>query len=94
MPACREKQLLVAGLAAFRGAVQSARAHRRLLALRAEMFQEWRRLAATSERHWSLVLAAAQRRKWLLRAVLAAWREAVSGTAHTWVAAHAARFAR
>lgn len=78
----REKQLLVAGLRAFQAWGLAAREHRRLLALRAEMFLEWRQLAATSERHWSCVLAAAQRRRWLLQATIATWRAASSDTAH------------
>ncbi len=78
---CREKQLLVAGLQAFQGAVHAAHELRRLLALRAEMFAEWRRLAASSPRHWDLVLAANQRRRWLLRSALAAWRVACAETA-------------
>lgn len=81
-PCCREKQLLLGGLLAFRGAVHEAHQHRRLLLLRAEIFQEWRRLAASSPRHWDWVLAGNHSRQRLLRAALAAWRAAVTDTAH------------
>ncbi|GAB4821794.1 hypothetical protein N2152v2_008840 [Parachlorella kessleri] len=81
--AFREKQLLMAGMQAFHGQVQAAHNHRRLLALRAEMFHDWKRLAATSQRHWDWVLAANKRRRWLLQAALAAWRGACEETTHT-----------
>lgn len=47
-PACRERQLLLAGMQAFRQAVQRAHEGRRLAALQAHMFAAWRHLAASS----------------------------------------------
>ena len=46
--AFREKELLVAGVQAFRLSVVDAREQRRLRLLQAELFSEWRQLAATS----------------------------------------------
>jgi hypothetical protein len=46
--AFREKELLVAGVQAFRRSVADAREQRRLRLLQAKLFAEWRQLAATS----------------------------------------------
>lgn len=54
-PACRERQLLLAGLQALRQAVQRACEGRHLAQLQAHMFAGWRHLAASSgEPVWTL----------------------------------------
>ncbi|KAL4458778.1 hypothetical protein ABPG75_013643 [Micractinium tetrahymenae] len=79
--AFRERQLLVAGLQAFCQAVQRAHEGRRLARLQVHMFAEWRRLAASSARHWAYEAARRQRHHCLLRAALSAWRADTEATA-------------
>ncbi|EFN53243.1 hypothetical protein CHLNCDRAFT_137152 [Chlorella variabilis] len=77
----RERRMQAAGLAAFRQAVADACEGRRLARLLAKALVEWRRLAATSDRHWDYEAARDQRRALLLRCSLAAWRAAAEDTA-------------
>eukprot|EP00887_Chlorella_sp_A99_P006536 scaffold3.g6536.t1 len=81
--AFREKQLLLAGLAAFGAGVAEAAERRRLARLASCMWREWRRVAAASPRHWGCEAARHHRRRWLLRQALRAWRGAVDETAYT-----------
>jgi hypothetical protein len=78
---CRERQLLSAGLQAFRLALTEAREQRRVARVAALGFAGWRRLAASSARHWEYEAARQHRRDRLLRLALHAWRTAAEATA-------------